>query len=137
MQIQSNPRRGSQTFQPAIGVDNIGIDFTSQSKLPRIQYATLGPSQLDQSGSRASTVMAQERVLDTTNNSSYIFYTGHGNYRKRSMDLDQVPNTIDYDQAGNLNFSMSSQLHKANSNDHPYSNVADQAHNEFRFTSYR
>jgi hypothetical protein len=155
----------------------------NSSKLPRLQSnytpppLPLLPSNLR--GSKSTDDSSFNRKKDNKNNvdqfltaqqefnsPSYIFYTGHGQYRKQSITIDpddkqiqlirQQQQQLDYEFANDLlqqqqpqshNYTLmnnSSNYTNTNNNhvnDHPYSNVNDPNHlnpNELnRFMNYR
>lgn len=167
--------RTARLYQNGISIDD--IDISNFSRLPRIPGPVGNPANI----SRSSTALApsiQERLMtqnqiimahqqqvntsiESMRSPSYIFYTGHGNYHKQEISLDQNSqddggvykgNANNYDSAANdflqppshlVNYSFISKSHhnihsnsqNVTGSDHPYSNVVEQP--DHKFSNYR
>ncbi|CAF0819532.1 unnamed protein product [Brachionus calyciflorus] len=111
----------------------------NETRLPRYEQKT------DLNLTSNSTTLSpahQSRILgtclsvdqNTSHNPSYIFYTGNGNYRRTSIDLEEIKPEFETTQGFNYSFVSQNRLNPVN--EHNYSNV-EPAHNEFRFSSYK
>lgn len=117
-------------------------DESNAGKLPRYRPS----SQMNMTKSSTTLSPAhQGRILQTCmqvssnklHNPSYIFYTGNGNYRKTSIDLDEIKPEYDPGESANvLNYSLVSQQKINLGHDHNYSNV-EMPNSDIKLTTYR
>lgn len=124
--------------------ESLGNDFSqnkNSSRLPRLQTNYIVDSPAIMHNSRASTALApnyeKSFQLDTNSlkpslNSSYVFYSGHGQY-KTYKNFANDEKTSDFIKSPNHNQDLPNLI-----SDHQYSNVADQINNnDFKYLGYR
>lgn len=149
----------NQAFQTENGIttENIAMDIGGNyPRLPRLQTGNLLPISHGDVARSTSTLQDQffgpnsngkQNALQPPQqllNPSYIFYTGHGNYRKQSISIEKLNdlNRSDYEPPSDFINAHGPMIgyptNQNNTTDHPYSNVVDQLTlSDLRYYNYR
>ena len=135
---------------------NIDIEYSqNNARIPRLQTninnvpifsSNLKISSLSLGEPRVPSAPLSEYPIQSSNTQSYVFYTGHGNYRKHDLSVksesrDEYEPSNDFLSTPKATYSVLEpyQSNQLNSNDHPYSNVLENpSHNaEFLYSNHR